>query len=85
MPNRGQAIIWTNADPTHRRIYAALGGDELTPWGRGKIATISQTTFSNILKENVSILLNISMGFVPKVPIENILTRQQAIIWTNDG
>ena len=25
-----QAIIWTNADPIHWRIYAALGGDELT-------------------------------------------------------
>ena len=24
-----QAIIWTNADPIHWRIYAALGGDEL--------------------------------------------------------
>ena len=22
------AIIWTNADPIHWRIYAALGGDE---------------------------------------------------------
>ena len=29
-PNRQQAIIWTNADPIHWRIYAALGGDELT-------------------------------------------------------
>ena len=28
-PNRRQAIIWTTADPVHRRIYAALGGDEL--------------------------------------------------------
>ena len=27
--NRRQAIIWTNADSVHRRIYAALGGDEL--------------------------------------------------------
>ena len=27
-PNRRQAIIWTNADPNHWRIYAALGGDE---------------------------------------------------------
>ena len=26
--NRRQAIIWTNADSTHWRIYAALGGDE---------------------------------------------------------
>ena len=29
-PDRRQAIIWTNADPIHRRIYAALWGDELT-------------------------------------------------------
>ena len=29
-PNRRQAITWTNADPVHQRIYAALGGDELT-------------------------------------------------------
>ena len=28
-PCRRQAIIWTSADPYHRRIYAALGGDEL--------------------------------------------------------
>ena len=27
-PNRRQAIIWTNADPIHWRIYAALGRDE---------------------------------------------------------
>ena len=26
VPNRRQAIIWTNADPVHWRIYAALGG-----------------------------------------------------------
>ena len=24
-----QAIIWTNADPIHWRVYAAQGGDEL--------------------------------------------------------
>ena len=29
-PFRRQAIIWTNVDPVHRRIYAALVGDELT-------------------------------------------------------
>ena len=28
-PNRRQAIIWTNTDPIHCHIYAALGGDEL--------------------------------------------------------
>ena len=29
-PNRRQAIIWTDADPIHWRIYVSLGGDELT-------------------------------------------------------
>ena len=28
-PTRRQAIIWTNTDPIHWRIYAALGGDEI--------------------------------------------------------
>ena len=27
-PNKRQAIIWTNANPIHWRIYAALAGDE---------------------------------------------------------
>ena len=29
-PNRRQAIIWSNADPIHWHIYAALVGDELS-------------------------------------------------------
>ena len=32
MPNRRQAISWTNIDPVHWRIYAAPGGDGLTSW-----------------------------------------------------
>ena len=28
-PRRRQAIIWTNAELIHWRIYGALGGDEL--------------------------------------------------------
>ena len=28
-PVRRQAITWINADPVHRRIYAAQGGHEL--------------------------------------------------------
>ena len=30
VPKRWQAIIWTNVDPIHWRIYAVLGRDELT-------------------------------------------------------
>ena len=29
-PNRRHTTIWTTADPIYWRIYAALGGDELT-------------------------------------------------------
>ena len=29
-PYRRQAIIWTNADPIHWRIYESLGGDEFS-------------------------------------------------------
>ena len=38
-PNRRQAIIWTNADPIHWRIYAALGRDGLTLELTGRLLT----------------------------------------------
>ena len=31
-PSRRQAIIWTNADPVHRRIYVTLGGTSNNYW-----------------------------------------------------
>ena len=36
-PNRRRAIIWTNADPIHWRIYAALRWDELTEMTEEKV------------------------------------------------
>ena len=60
-PNRRQAIIWTNADPIHLCIYAALGGDELkvqeiyhmNPLGANYISTTKHniTNPVNILLE----------------------------------
>ena len=41
--NNWQAIIWTNADPIHWRIYAALGGDELTCWLQKKVAITTKS------------------------------------------
>ena len=32
-PNWRQAITWTNADPVHWRIYAAIVGDDLKIMG----------------------------------------------------
>ena len=46
-PNRRQAITWTNAGPVQWRIYAALGGDDLTHWGWDKMAAILHMTFSS--------------------------------------
>ena len=41
---RRQAIIWTNVDPVHRGIYAALGGDELNGTQMHLLEVISSTT-----------------------------------------
>ena len=52
---------------------------------------ISQTTFSSafLFNENVWISIKFSLKFVPKGLINNIptlvLSRRQAIIWTNVG
>ena len=37
-PNRRQAITWTNDDPVHLRIYAALAGVELKMSGNSMAA-----------------------------------------------
>ena len=39
VPNRRKAIVWTNADPIHYRIYAALG-EEKSKWNGGIILYI---------------------------------------------
>ena len=44
MPNRRQAIKWTNADPVHWYIYPAPGEDELTHWGRVTHICVSKLT-----------------------------------------
>ena len=46
----------------------------LTHWGRQKMDAISQTTFSSaFFNDNVWIPVKISLEFVPKGPINNIL------------
>ena len=74
--NRRQAIIWTNADPVHWRIYAVLSGDELNVL---------------FLKCNVCILIQNSPKFgpmsllalilMPKDPTDDKSTLVQVIAW----
>ena len=44
MPNKRQAIMWTNADPFHWRTYGVLGGYELS-----KISQTFQTVRSGVI------------------------------------
>ena len=45
--HQAQAITWANVDPDLCHHMASWGHDELTHWGRDKMAAISQTTLSN--------------------------------------
>ena len=68
MSNRRQAIIWTNAGPIHRGIYAALGGYEFTrftitrPLGTEKTTDPIQLCEVVIFHSRYYILLCISVG-----------------------
>ena len=66
----------------------------LTHWGRDKMADIFQATFSHafvdifkriFFNENVSIFIKISLKFVPKGPINNILALVQIMVWHCPG
>ena len=60
----------------------------LTHWSWDKMATISQTMFSNaffLLNENVWILLKISLKFVPKDRINIIPSLVQIMAWRRPG
>ena len=53
IPPRHQAIIWTNADPIHQPIYAALGGDELSQHQvRWWLGAIMKPTKTNVDKDS---------------------------------
>ena len=49
VPNKQQAFMWTNGGLFYWYIYASLGLDDLTHWGRDKMDAIYQTTFSNAI------------------------------------
>ena len=65
------------------RIYASLGLNVLTHWGRDKMEDNLQTTFSNAFSsmENARIAIMISLKFVPKGPIDNKSALVQVVAW----
>ena len=84
-----QMIAWRQTvdkrfpDPRWPR---SLDHNDLTQWGRGKMASIFQTTFSNAfswMKTKISI--KISLKFVPKAPIDNMPSFVQRMAWHQSG
>ena len=63
-------------------ILRVIGGKLLTHWCRDKMDAISQTTLSNafFVNENVKILIEISLKFVPKGP-----ALVQTMAWRRPG
>ena len=56
----------------------------LTHWGRGETNNISQTTFSYVFS-SMRISVKISLKFVSKGPIKNILAWVQIMAWCRPG
>ena len=63
------------------------GHQVLTRWGRDKMAaTLADDTFKyKFFNENVLISIKISLRFVPKGPINNILALVQKMAWRRPG
>ena len=62
--------------------------DQLTYWGRDKMAVVSQTILSNAfswMKMHEWISLKISLKLVPKGPINNIPALVQVMAWRRPG
>ena len=69
---------------THRRYMPRSHLNHLTHCGQGKMVANFQTTLSNFkiyFNENVWILINISLKFVPRGPINHIPTSVQVMAW----
>ena len=64
-----------------------LGLNVLTHWGRDKMAAIFQPPFSNGFSgmKMHEFRFNISLKFVPRVPINNIPTLLQVMAWRRPG
>ena len=72
-----QAIIWTNVDPFHRRIYAAVGGDEFDIFD--DVDTIALYTIARISDIVESRNWQITVSF--KSNTQNHICIQKFYIW----
>ena len=83
----GQEPSYWHNIPEIRSWINNCRDDALTYWGWGKMATILQTTFSNIfLNEKVRFFIQISLKFVHKGPFNNktALVQIMNLQWSSD-
>ena len=67
------------------RIYETVTR-KLTHWGRGKIAAVSQTSFSNVfLPWKAWISIEVSQKFIPNGSINNKRALVQILAWRRTG
>ena len=87
MPKRQQAIIWAKCGLVYWSIYASLCFNELTHWGRDKMAAFYPDDIFKwvFLNEDVWISIKISLKFVPKDPINNFPSLVQIMAWCRSG
>ena len=77
LPNRWQAITWTSVDQDH---WHTIWVNTLRP--RQNDWHFTDNVFRCIfLNKNISILINISLRFVPKGPVNNISALVQIMAW----
>ena len=77
-PNRGQAIIWINANPVHWQIYAALGADEWKDCSKN-IPPISNIFIWQLYK--CSTLMRIMQPAVEKYWCFKLIKHNSVCIW----
>ena len=82
-----KTIIWVNVGQDVWRHIVLSGDNELTHWGRDKMAAIFRTTFSNGFSwmKMYELQTKIPLKFVPKGPINNILALVQIMAWRRSG
>ena len=86
VPNRWQAIIWTNDGPIYCHIYVSLGLYELTHIGWDKMADILRMIFWNVFfKEHFNILIKISLKLVLTGAGKNKLALFKVTTWHRTG
>ena len=70
-------------DDSPKTVSQQLNQDDVPYWCQNKLAKILQTAISEALpeKENVCILIQISLMFVPKRPIGEASTLVQVMDW----